>query len=167
MSKNLANVPIVTEMHFDDYILIVTKGCVRKILFADLIKEVVLGGNSICEAWQNCNEGIGCIDSTTPTEDTPPTMSDIVYNVPNRIKNTPIIWQDFVDEYFDNDGDQLDKIVIEGGDTSGYKLNGNPVNLGDVIRDGDVLVYNTKEQDSAYQGVLYFRAYDHNNIEAI
>lgn len=155
------------KIGFEDYVVIMQGGCFRKILYADFIRDIILGGNSICDAWINCVEGIGCINDESPVQDTPPTMSDLIFNISSKATGNKITMQDFLSAYFDADGDKLDKIVIAGGDTNGYTLNGSPINIGDTMKDNDILEYDAKNQDGAYQGILFFKAYDENNIEAV
>lgn len=157
------NITEINEIGIDDYVMILKDGCYAKVRFGD----IVFGNRSVCEAFLNCVEGIGCIDNDAPVVDTPPTMEDLIFNIPNRKSATKITMQDFINAYYDNENNLLDRVEIAGGDTNGYTLNGNLVNIGDVIKGTDILEYNAKNQDVAYQGVLFFKAYDENNIEAV
>ena len=163
---NLANIPQTDHIGSEDYIVVIQDGCARKLPYKEFIKNVVLGGSSICEAWLDCIEGIGCVDQEVPVIDIPPTIGNLVFNIPNRKKDNKITMQDFLETYFDNDGDALARVEIAGGDTSGYTLNGSPVNIGDIFKGADILNYDSKNQGVASQSILYFRAYDENNIEA-
>lgn len=163
LNINRMNVPPTSEIGLDDYILVMKDGCFSKIRFGDLN----FNNTSICESFLECVDGIGCVDSEVPVEDTPPTIADLVYNIPSGKSGNKITMQDFRDVYFDVDGDNLDRVQIVGGDTNGYTLNGNPVNVGDLMNGDDILEYDAKIQDAAYQGVLFFKAYDENNIEAV
>ena len=160
---------IATDISADDYIMIIQDGCIKIISYEDFIKEVSLGGFSICEAWLNCVDGIGTFDNiTAPDADTPPTMQDLFVSMQNRQQDRMFAQNEFLTKYYDAEGDAFGKIIIVGGDVSNFKLNGVPVSVGMVIDIADIpqLEYDAKDQDAAYIQELFFEAYDINNVKA-
>lgn len=155
-------------INMDDYVMIIQDGCVKIITFENFIKDLALGGFSVCKAWLNCVCGIGLFTSDETPTDTPPQMKDLYINVDNREENKAFTSDDFLSKYYDADGDEFGKIIITGGDVSGYTLNGNIVHVGLVIPADQLmnLKYTAKNQDASYMQDLFFEAYDVNNVKA-
>lgn len=151
----------------NDDVLILQDGCVKIIKFEDFIKRITLGGFSVCAAWLNCVSGIGdFIDDINPVNE-PPTMEDLYISVQNRGLKV-FSSDDFLDKYYDKEGDAFGKIIITGGDINGYTLNGNNVYIGMVITADQLsnLKFESKNQDGSYIQDLFFDAYDINNVKA-
>lgn len=160
--------PITDYVNINDYVMIVQDGCIKNIRFEDFIKGISLGGFSVCKAWLNCVQGIGVFPTEIPPADTPPNMEDLFISLQNREQNRMFTSDDFLDKYFDEDGDALGKIIITGGDVSGYYLNGTQVYIGQVINVDQLmnLKLDAKNQDASYTQDLFFDAYDINNVKA-
>ena len=159
---------LADHIDLEDYIMIVQDGCVKILSFEDYISVVQLGGFSICEAWLKCVSGIGVFSGETPT-DTPPEMNDIFKSIVNRQQDVMITSDDFLNAYYDAEGDSLGKIIIVGGDVSSFKLNGVPVYIGQVITATELLSgleYDARNQDAGYGQDLFFETYDVNNVIA-
>jgi len=152
----------------DDYVMILQDGCVKIIRFEDFIKGISLGGFSVCQAWLNCVGGIGIFPGEEPPINTPPTMEDLYIPLQNREQNRVFTSNEFLDKYYDAEGDPLGKIIITGGDVTGYTLNGSLVSVGMIIDVSELsnLEYDSKNQDASYVQDLYFEAYDINNVKA-
>lgn len=160
---------IAEDLHPEDYIMIIQDGCVKIISYEEFIKDISLGGFSICEAWLNCVEGIGEFDDDQSGEvDTPPTMQDLFISLNNRQQDKMFASDDFISKYYDAEGDAFGKIIITGGDVSNWTLNGQPLSVGMVIESAQLsgLEYDAKNQDAAYIQDLFFEAYDINNVKA-
>lgn len=162
---------ILKKIELTDYISIVRDGCYRRILFSDFLKVIVLGGYSACESWLNCVEGIGDPDEgiiEIPI-DTPPTMSDLFIQLNNRQQNRFFSSDEFLTKYYDAENNTFKKIIITGGDLSGYYYNEVPIYIGLVIYADELseLKYDAKNTDSSYQQELWFDAYDENNVKAV
>ena len=154
-------------IEMDDHVMILQDGCVKIIRFEDFISGISLGGFSVCAAWLNCVSGIGdFIDDETPVNN-PPTMEDLNIALQNRGVNA-FTSDSFLSKYYDEENDAFGKIIITGGDVSGYKLNGNPVTIGMMIPADQLanLTYEAKNQDGSYTQDLFFDAYDENNVKA-
>lgn len=129
--SNILDSPIIQNLEFDDYVVVVQDGCVKLITKEDLINDVSLGGYSICELWLRCVDGIGTWSTDTPTN-TPPTMGDVYASTFNGDQNYVFTSNQFLDQYFDADGDPMGKIIVVGGDVSGYTINDVPIYIGQV-----------------------------------
>ena len=156
-------------VNMDDYVMIVQDGCIKRIKFEDFIKGISLGGFSVCQAWLNCVCGIGLFTTDETPIDTPPEMGDLYMNLENREQNKKYTSDDFLSKYYDAEGNPLGKIIITGGDVSGYTLNGNIIHIGQVIPTDQLmnLEYDSRNQDASYTQDLFFEAYDVNNVKAI
>jgi hypothetical protein len=152
----------------DDYVMIIQDGCIKIIKFEDFISGISLGGFSVCQAWLNCVCGIGLFTTDDTPPDTPPTMQDLYVSLENRQQNRAFTSDEFLDKYYDAEGDEFGKIIITGGDVSGYTLNGNIIHIGMVIPANQLmdLEYDSKNQDASYTQDLFFEAYDINNVKA-
>lgn len=161
-------IPITDYINGDDYVMIVQDGCIKHILFEDFIKIISLGGFSICQSWLNCVGGIGVFPGEMPI-DTPPTMEDLFISLQNRQQNKAFTDDDFISKYYDAEGDAFGKIIITGGDVTGYSLNGIPLYIGMLIQVNELnnLEFDAKNQDASYTQDLFFEAYDINNVKAI
>lgn len=154
-------------IEMNDYVMIVQDGCIKHIRYEDFISGISLGGFSVCAAWLNCIVGIGdFIDDETPVNH-PPTMQDINLSLQNRGLNA-FTSDDFISRYYDAENDAFGKIIITGGDVTGYKLNGVDVYIGMIIQANELatLSYQSKNQDGSYIQDLFFDAYDVNNVKA-
>ena len=160
---------VTDYINFGDSIMIIQDGCIKIISLEDFIKMFALGGFSICEAWLNCVDGIGSFGEPEPQPDTPPTMQDLFLNPTNRENNLLFTADDFLNKYFDEDGDAFGKVIITGGDVSGFKLNGVPIQIGMIILATDLnkITYDSKNQDASFVQDLFFDTYDVNNVKAI
>lgn len=160
--------PITDYVNINDYVMIFQDGCIKNIRFEDFIKGISLGGFSVCQAWLNCVGGIGEFPPDGQPIDTPPTMEDLFISLQNREQNKKFTTDDFLDKYYDSEGNALGKIIITGGDVSGYTLSGNIVYAGMVISVNELmnLEYDSKNQDASYTQDLFFEAYDINNVKA-
>lgn len=162
------NYTVANHIDLEDYIMIVQDGCVKILSFEDYISIVQLGGFSICEAWLKCVSGIGTFSGETPT-DTPPEMNDIFKAISNRQQDLMITSDDFLNSYYDAQGDAFGKIIIVGGDVTNFKLNGVQINIGQAISATELLSgleYDAKNQDAGYGQELLFETYDINNVKA-
>lgn len=159
--------PVTDYIKLDDYVMIFQDGCIKRILFSDFIKDISLGGFSVCEAWLNCVSGIGLFTTDDTPPDTPPQMSDLYIPLDNR-NDKAFASEDFLSKYYDAEGDAFGKIIITGGDVTGYTLNGNIVHIGMVIPANQLmdLDYDSRNQDASYYQDLFFEAYDINNVKA-
>lgn len=155
-------------INMNDYVMIFQDGCIKIILFEDFIKGISLGGFSVCQAWLNCVGGIGLFTNDNIPVDTPPTMQDLYLGLQNKEQNKKFTSDDFLSKYYDAEGDVFGKIIITGGDVSGYTLNGNIIHIGLVIPANELmnLEYDSKAQDASYTQDLFFDAYDVNNVKA-
>lgn len=160
---------VTDYINFGDSIMIIQDGCIKIISLEDFIKMFALGGFSICEAWLNCIDGIGTFSPPEESEDTPPTMQDLFLNPTNRQNDIVFTSDDFLNKYFDEQGDAFGKIIITGGDVSGFELDGQPIQLGMVILASDLskITYDSKNQDASFIQDLFFDTYDVNNVKAI
>ncbi|MDR6548546.1 hypothetical protein J2810_004636 [Chryseobacterium rhizosphaerae] len=157
------------HINYTDGVLIIQDGCIRWVSYEEFIKEISLGGFTICEAIMKCFDGLGIFEETPEPTDTPPTFQDVVINLTNRTQNFVITSDLFLANYYDAEGDEFAKIVITGGDLSGVTYNGSPVYQGLVIT-ADQLVhfeYDAKNIDSGYQQMVEIDVYDENNVKAI
>lgn len=162
-------IPVTDYVNMDDYVMIVQDGCIKHIRFEDFIKGISLGGFSVCQAWLNCVCGIGLFTTDDTPQDTPPEMGDLYVNLENRQQNKIFTSDDFLSKYYDAEGDAFGKIIITGGDVTGYTLNGNIIHIGMVINANQLmqLEYDSKNQDASYTQDLFFEAYDINNVKAV
>lgn len=160
--------PITDYINMDDYVMIVQDGCIKNIKLEDFIKQITLGGFSICQAWLNCVCGIGLFTTDQTPTNQPPQMQDLYISLINREQNRVFTTDDFLDKYYDAEGDAFGKIKITGGDVTGYTLNGNIINIGMIINANELmnLEYDSKNQDASYIQDLFFEAYDVNNVKA-
>lgn len=158
---------VTDHINMGDYVMILQDGCVKIILFEDFIKNITLGGFSVCQAWLNCVCGIGLFTTDEIPLNTPPQMQDLYITLQNRGVNA-FTSDDFLNKYYDAENDAFAKIIITGGDVSGYKLNNNILHIGMLIDANDLsnLTYEAKNQDATYTQDLFFEAYDENNIKA-
>lgn len=159
--------PITDYINVDDYVMIIQDGCIKNIRFEDFISGISLGGFSVCQAWLNCIGGIGVFPGEEPI-DTPPTMEDLFISLQNREQNRMFTSDEFLNKYYDAEGDAFGKIIITGGDPTGYSLNGIPVYIGMLIPANELmdLEFDAKNQDASYTQDLFFEAYDINNVKA-
>lgn len=160
--------PITDYVNLDDYVIIFQDGCIKNIRFEDFISGISLGGFSVCQAWLNCVGGIGVFPGEVPVNE-PPTMEDLFIPLQNRQQNRMFTSDDFLSRYYDAEGDAFGKIIITGGDPTGYSLNGVSVYIGMLIPVNQLtdLKFNAKNQDASYTQDLFFEAYDINNVKAI
>lgn len=160
--------PITDYINIDDYVMIVQDGCIKHIRFEDFIKGISLGGFSVCQAFLNCVGGIGNFPPEGQPIDTPPTMEDLFISLQNREQNKTFTTDDFLNKYYDVEGNALGKIIITGGDVTGYSLNGTSVYVGMLIEVDQLLnlQLDAKNQDASYTQDLFFEAYDINNVKA-
>lgn len=164
---DISTSPIIHELELDDFVVVVQDGCVKIISKADLIEGISLGGFSICELWLRCVDGIGTWSTDVPV-DTPPTMNDVIASTFNRNSNYVFTSDQFLDQYYDAEGNAFGKIIIAGGDVSGYSISGVPLFIGQVITADQLglLKYEAKNTDNAYGQEWFFNTYDINNVEA-
>lgn len=156
------------HIDLDDYVMIIQDGCIKNIRFEDFISGISLGGFSVCQAFLNCVHGIGDFPDDDVPVDTPPTMEDLYVSLENRQQNYIFTENDFLSKYYDAENDEFGKIIITGGDVSGYTLNGWPIFVGMVINANELsnLQLDAKDQDASYIQDLFFEAYDINNVKA-
>lgn len=164
--RSVAN-KITETISSDDYVVIVQDGCVKEISYQDFISGVFLGGFSICQSWLNCVEGIGEFEDPIPDEDHKPVMQNIILSINNRTQNI-LVGDDFINAYYDEDGDEFGKIIITSGDVSGFNIAGVPLYIGQVIPANQVALieYDGKDVDSSYNQEWFFETYDVNNVKA-
>lgn len=157
----------IHDLEIDDFVMVVVDGCIKKITKEDFLNGLIFPGNSTCEMLQHC---IGDIGEYNPPihQDTPPEISDIEFFIDNGVQNYEF-GEVIPNHYFDNDGDALGYIQIIGGDITGVHLNGTNIMVGQIINavDLDKLKINTKNQTQSYQQVVYFDAFDVNNVKAL
>lgn len=160
--------PVTDYVKMDDFVMIVQDRCIKHIRFEDFIKNITLGGFSVCQAWLNCVCGIGLFTDDNIPVDTPPQMEDLYVTLENRQQNKVFTTDDFLSKYYDAEGDAFGKIIITGGDITGYTLNGVNIHIGQVILANELmnLELDAKNQDASYTQDLYFEAYDVNNVKA-
>lgn len=168
--SNISNSDIVTELALTDYVLVVVNGCVKRITKADFIRGISLGGFSIIELWLLGISGVGLWTTGGGTPDTPPTMGNITLSLANRVQDTVLPSDEFLDKYYDADGDAFGKIVIAGGDVSGWTYNGTPLFIGQALTADNLIngniEYDSKSQDASYLQEWFFETYDINNVIA-
>lgn len=167
--SDISKAPIITDLGVDDHIIVIVDGCVRRITKADFIKDVYLGGFSICASWLNCVRGIGVFTGEIPTVNNPPIMGNIAVHLEGGTQDYIFPSDAFINQYYDEEGDAFGKIIIVGGDLSGYSINGNPLYIGQVLIASELsqITYDTKNTTSAYLQEWFFETYDENNIQAI
>ncbi|MDY3445535.1 hypothetical protein PG616_11880 [Riemerella anatipestifer] len=161
---------LTKDISSEDFIMIVQDGCIKIISYEDFIKDISLGGFSICKSVLNCWENMGEFDDqSSQPSDTPPKFTDVITNLKNRTQGYVIPTDDFLNNYYDADGDDFSKVIITGGDLSGVKFKQQPVYIGLVISVEELgeLSYDAKDIDKAYQQVIDIEVYDENNIKAI
>lgn len=160
--------PTTDYVNMDDYVMIFQDGCIKNIRFEDFIKIISLGGFSVCQAWLNCIGGIGLFPSEGEPINTPPTMEDLFISLQNREQNRMFTSDEFLSKYYDAEGDAFGKIIITGGDVTGYTLSNTPVYIGMLIPANELgnLEFDSKNQDASYTQDLFFEAYDVNNVKA-
>ena len=156
------------HINFNDDIMIVQDGCIKVISLENFLHDFYLGGFDICEAIKNCNEGIGGTGTIDPT-DRRPTMRNLIIPISELISEHDFSQSEFEDKYFDADGDDFGKIIIIGGNTTNFRLNGNPVYVGQSILKSELsnLKYRRTADVTSYQQELLFDTYDVNNVKAV
>ncbi|MGK6342831.1 hypothetical protein ACMGDK_11365 [Chryseobacterium sp. DT-3] len=162
------SLPKITDhINFNDYVMIVQDKCIRMITYEEFIKEIVLGGFSICQAVLNCWESMGDFEDP-PVVDHPPTFEDLYISLANRTQNFVITSDLFLQNYHDQDGDEFAKIIITGGDLSGVTLNDVPIHVGQVVTADDMVnfKFSAKDIDGGYQQTIDIEVYDENNVKA-
>lgn len=155
-------------IEMNDHVMIIQGRCVKIIRYEDFIKNISLGGFSVCGAWLNCVGGIGTFTTDLVPVDTKPTMQDLYITLQNRESNKAFTSDDFIEKYYDADGDEFGKIIITGGDPNGYTLDGVPIHIGKIINANELakLKFDSRNQDDSYTQDLFFEAYDINNVKA-
>lgn len=156
----------VENIGFNDYVMIVVNGCYKLISYEDFIKNITLGGFSICDAVLACWDDMGDFEDGED-ENQPPTFEDIYLAINNR-ETQDFNENIFLSKYSDPEGDQLGYIIILGGDLAGYTLNGNPLNLGQKILKEELsaIEYSGKNTDTSYRQGIEIDVYDINNVKA-
>lgn len=157
----------VDNIGFEDFVMIVQDGCIKLISYADFIKNISLGGFSICAAVLNCWSSMGDFEDVIIDDDTPPTFQDLFLAIENRgTEEFETVM--FLENYFDKEGDEMGYIIIKGGDFSGYKFKGQPLYQGLKILREEInqLVYNAQNIDTSYRQTVEIDVYDDKNIQA-
>ena len=163
------SLPIETDyISADDFVLITQGDCIRRVSYEEFIKNISLGGFSICQAVMNCWQSMGDFSEDIET-DTPPVFSDLYIQVGNRMQDRFFTNDEFASKYYDAEGDKMARVEIVGGNLEGISWNGAPVFVGQVIGVDNLhlLEYDAKDVDEAYQQYIEIEVYDENNIKAV
>ena len=169
MSK-IPNIGSIDNLSLDSGILIIQDDCFKYVTVAEFLKLFAgSGSGSICDLFQACNEGIGEWDSYNPEEPNLPTMKDIYVSLSNRQETYVFTSQQFLDKYFDADGDTWERIVLTSGDFTGVTFNGEPVYVGLEIYANEIseFKYDTRNVDFSYNQNIGFKLYNDKNEEAV
>ena len=158
---------VTDHIEYDDLVPVLQDGCVKYVTYEEFIKNISLGGFSICRAVLNCWEDMG--DFGEVVTDTAPTFNDLYISISNRTQDYQVTKQALLNNYSDAESDVMAKIVVTGGDLSGASLNGTPLYVGQVINMTDIfsIEYDAKDTDAAYQQAIEIEVYDENNIKAV
>jgi hypothetical protein len=132
--SDIPNIGSIDNLSLDSGILIIQDDCFKYVTVAEFLKLFAesgggsgSGSGSICDLFQACNEGIGEWDSYDPEEPNLPTMEDIYVSLSNRQETYVFTSQQFLDNYYDEDGDTWERIVLTSGDFTGVTFKGEPV----------------------------------------
>ena len=169
MSSNLSIITSIADLELDDYIVILKDDCFQRITVEEFLK-LFQGGIDVCASIEACNSGIGVFeDDVVNPEPHLPTMQDIYVSLSNRDGTKIFTSQEFLDNYYDADGDTWEKIILTSGDFAGVTFNGQPVYVGLVIYANQItqFKYDTKNVDYSYRQTIGFKLYNDKNEEAI
>ena len=169
MPSNLTIIESIADLQLDDYIVILKDDCFQRITVQEFLK-MFQGGIDVCASIEACNEGIGVFEDDEEVPETNlPTMGDIYISLSNRASTKVFTSQEFLNNYYDADGDEWQKIILTSGDFTGVTFNGQPVYVGLVIYANQIsqFKYNTKNVDYSYRQTIGFKLYNDKNEEAI
>ena len=167
--SDIPNIGSIDNLSLDSGILIIQDDCFKYVTVAEFLKLFAGGSGSICDLLQACNEGIGEWDSYNPEKPNLPTMKDIYVSLSNRQETYVFTSQQFLDTYYDEDGDTWERIVLTSGDFTGVTFNGEPVYVGLVIYANEIskFKYDTRNVDFSYNQNIGFKLYNDKNEEAV
>lgn len=157
----------VQDVGVGDFVMIVRDGCYQLVSYEDFIKNITLGGTSICEAVMRCWDSMGDFEEVE-YENEPPTFEDIYLAINNR-ETQDFTEAMFLSKYSDPEGDELGYIIVTGGDLAGYTFKGEPLNLGQLIAREELseLKYTAKDVENSYRQGIMIDVYDVNNVKAL
>ena len=174
--SDIPNIGSIDNLSLDSGIVIIQDDCFKYVTVAEFLKLFAesgggsgSGSGSICDLFQACNEGIGEWDSYDPEEPNLPTMEDIYVSLSNRQETYVFTSQQFLDSYYDEDGDTWERIVLTSGDFTGVTFNGEPVYVGLVIYANEIsqFKYDTRNVDFSYNQNIGFKLYNDKNEESV
>lgn len=165
--SNIPNIGSIDNLSLDSGVLIIQDDCFKYVTVVEFLK-LFAGSGSICELFQACNEGIGEWDSYNPEKPNLPTMKDIYVSLSNRQETYVFTSQQFLDKYYDADGDTWERIVLTSGDFTGVTFKGEPVYAGLEIYANEIseFKYDTRNVDFSYNQNIGFKLYNDKNEEA-
>lgn len=169
-SEKILGQDVVSNVTLNDYVQIVQDGCYKLIPVTEFLKNLTLGGIDVCGAFLNCAEGMGCVGDEEPNVNQIPVMNDVYVSLANRTMNYNFSTEQFVSQWYDAENDEFKRIVIlEGSNLRGVTFNGLPVYIGQIIYDNEIpmLQFDSPDTDASAQQIIYFDAYDNNNVKAI
>ena len=110
----------------------------------------------------NGNFAVYSLTVSVPQVNNPPIADDIILDLSNR-ENKVLDINLFLNHFSDIDGDTLAAVIIEGN-TSNYRLNGNPIISGTQIprsaTESNVLVFNAPDTDNYNEDATIWKAVD-------